>query len=311
MARGLGLLFAGLSGAAKGLSSSLEREQKVEDEKSARAQRFNDEKSLMEERSRLEEERMLRVDAIKTERTRSAGIKQGQEIEGEVTRAQNERITSKAYADEGPNLSAEDVRNMRDKPGGSRITSLLNSTRQTDLEDRAGAASKLGYEDAAKWFRTDARLDAADKHTKFMENLQIKQDARAERLARAELDYRKSRADKEDSRADQNDKREARLATSKNLDSVNSDIKALEKAFLEAKKNLDNEGAKEIDVSLRSARLEAAGYRKALASVGIKTPDAAPDAIQPITSTPPDGTRLRKAGQMYVVRNGIPVLESE
>lgn len=154
----LNAVAAGLGGAATSLADSYgKRNVAIEEDR------------LMKERARLDTERLRTVAQLQEEfaikgetRKREAAITEGREIDAAVADMQNERISKKVYADEGPNLSSEDVHTMRSKPGGSRIDGLLHSTRQTDLEDKADVAAKLGYRDSAKGYREEAKTEAQE-----------------------------------------------------------------------------------------------------------------------------------------------------
>jgi hypothetical protein len=77
---GLGLLFAGLSGAGKALASSAQEEQRV-----------NDQIRLDEARAKLEEERALRIDEAKRQRERQGAMQMGQDITAQTAMLQNQR----------------------------------------------------------------------------------------------------------------------------------------------------------------------------------------------------------------------------
>lgn len=313
---GLGLLFAGLSGAGKGLADSAEQAQKVYDER-----------ALMEERARLEEEKLLRIDQVRSDRARSAGVKQGQDIGTETRRLQNERDAAAINSREGSSMTAEDAQVLRDKPEARKAYGLLGASRTTDLEDRATSAENLGYLDAARETRgmlqtetanqrnadldasTNRRLDVQEKNAKFAQEYQMRRESRMDRLAESQLTFQKARAEKEDARSGLIEIKEQRAATSAALRGANDDIKSLQKEA--ADPMLEPEQKAIVDDQLKEARSEAARYREALAAVGVPGSKPAPKPNEPTKAPYPDGTKLRKGGSTYVVKNGIPVLEGK
>jgi hypothetical protein len=152
----LNAVAAGLGGAASSMADSYgRRNEAIEGDR------------IMKERQRLEMERTRAVEAMREEfsirgeaRKRDAALTQAREIEAGVRDAQDKRISDRTQAPVGPSLSPEDVRAKRDQPGGSPISGLLNSTRRSEAEDRASVAAKLGYADAAKEYRNEARDEA-------------------------------------------------------------------------------------------------------------------------------------------------------
>ena len=314
---GLGLLFAGLSGAGKSIAEDIGEKQK------------NDHAMmLMKERADLEEQKQLAIDAAKRSRDAADRTKQGADISAGVTNLQNERDAAAINAKEGSNMTAADAAVLRNNPEARKAYGLLSATatesdmRQSQLRDEGSVAGGLGYSDVEKTksaeLRTevqDARAEAAtkDANRRMDENEAYRRRSEARRAAidEARLQREKDESVKTDAKQDQIQKREERLATSKNLDSVTQDIKALESSLKSAKKDFDDAGIKEATESLSAARTEAAGYRKLLQSVGIKQTGEAPAKDKPVAAPYADGTRLRKGDQIYVVRNGIPVLEGK
>jgi hypothetical protein len=278
---GLGLLFAGLSGAGKALSSSY-----AQDEEAQRQQQ------LMQERSRLEEERTLRIEEAKRVAQRQANIQQGQQISAATSDLQNSRDAAAINAANGSNMTADDAAILRNNPEARKAYGLLGSTRQSDLEDRATAAEKLGDLNAAKEIRgqlqtevqnqryerndetMNRRLDNQEAHQSQIEKYQQRREDRLDRLASAQLAFQQSRANKEDARSDQAATNAQRAATASALKGVQDDIKSIEKD------NVNPMLAPEVktynDNQLKQLRSEAARYRSALAGAGLdgsKAPD--------------------------------------
>lgn len=274
---GLGLLFAAASGAANGVSAAMGEEQ-----------RFNNEKALMAERARLEEEKSARI----AERTRAANQKQGEEISAATRQIQNQRDAEQINAKNNSSMTAEDADVLRDKPEARKAYGLLNSNRQSDLEDRATASQNLGYLDAAKEARgeiqteinnqrvdegtktANRRLDISEAHNRKMEELAARAESRRQALAESTLSFQKARATKDDSRQEAMTTREERAATAKALDGVNADIKTMQKEL--SNPLLDPKEAIVIKEQINGLREESKRYRAALAGAGLAGSEAEP-----------------------------------
>lgn len=288
---GLGVLFAGLSGAGKGLAQSAEQDQKV-----------SDQMRLDAERSRLDEEKTARIEEARAQRQRQAGIQQGQDIGSAVNTMQNQRDAdainaANAGVEGGSNMSAADAQVLRNQPAARQAYGLLNPTRQSDLEDRATAAENLGYLDAAKETRgtlqseitnqrnqnidasTNKRLDLQEEAAKVTQEYQNRREDRLDRLATAQLAFSQARANKEDARAEQMADREQRQATASAMKGAETDIKGLQKEL--ADPMLPPEQKTVLQTQLDLARADARRFRAALGGAGIEgsapkagTPDA-------------------------------------
>lgn len=277
----MGLLFSALSGAGKALASSAEQDQRVADQKSMEA-----------ERARLEEQKALRIDEIRRQRDRQGAVQMGQEITTTTAQLQNERDAAAINAANGSNMSAADAEVLRNNPEARKAYGLLGATRQTDLEDRATAAEKLGYLDAARETRgqlqtefvnqrsikQDENADAARKDEKEWREKQAalanKREDRMARIAEAELGLRRSQAAKADSRESMAAEREARMATVAALKGAEAEVKQLSKDL--ADPMLAPEQKAVVQEMLDNARRETKQYRTALAGAGIdsgKAPD--------------------------------------
>lgn len=275
MMAGLGLLFAGLSGAGKALASSAEQDQRAANES-----------KLMQERARLEEEKALRIDEARRTRDRQAGVQMGQEIDATTTQLQNQRDAEAINAANGSQMTAADAQVLRDNPAARQAYGLLASTRQSSLEDRATAAEKLGYLDAARETRgqlqteisntrnqkldenADKRLDAEVAWRDRQADLAAKREDRMAHIAEAELSLRRSQAAKADSRESMAAEREARQATAKALDGAQAEIKDIRKALTDPL--LAPEQKAELSAQLNAATAEVQRYRSALAGVGVE-----------------------------------------
>lgn len=271
---GLGILFAGISGAGKALAASAEQEQRVADQKSLEA-----------ERSRLEEEKALRIDEVRRQRDRQGAVQMGQDITSTTSALQNERDAAAINAANGSSMSAADAAVLRNNPEARKAYGLLGATRQTDLEDRATAAEKLGYLDAARETRgqlqtditntrnikQDENADAARKDEKEWRQQQAdlanKREDRMANLAAAELALRKASAAKADSRESMQAEREARMATASAMKGAEAEIKQLSKDL--ADPMLAPEQKAIVQEQLDGARRELKQYRTALAGAGI------------------------------------------
>lgn len=277
---GFGLLLAGLSGAGKGLAASAEQEQKV-----------SDEQMLMKQRSDLEEQKQLRIAEATRQATRQAGIKQGQDIGSAVTQMQNERDAAainaaNAGVEGGSNMTAADAQVLRDQPEARKAYGLLNPTRQSELEDRATAAERLGYLDAAKETRgtlqteitnqrnealdksTNKRLDQQAEQNKATQEYQQRREDRLDRLASAQLEFSKARANKEDARSEQMAAREERMATVAAMKGVETDLKMIQKDL--ADPMLAPEQKAVLQTQRDQLMSEHNRYRAALAGTGIE-----------------------------------------
>ncbi len=282
----LGLLFSGLSGAGKGLAASAEQDQRVYDEQ-----------RLMAERSRLDEEKANRIAEAQANRQRQAGIKQGQDIDLATTNLQNERDAaainaSNSGVEGGSSMSPADAQVLRNQPEARKAYGLLTPTRQSDLEDRATAAEKLGYLDAAKETRgqlqtevtnqrnqaidesTNKRLDQQDAANKATQQYQQRREDRLDRLASAQLEFSKARANKDDARAEQMADREQRSATVAAMKGVETDLKILQRDM--ADPMLQPEQKAVLQGQKDQLMAEHNRYRSALAGAGIDN-SAKPD----------------------------------
>lgn len=279
-------LAAGASGVLGSMAHSMD--QRMEREQKANLQAERDKAEMVRARAILE---MQEEFGIKREaRVREAGMKEGREIDAEVESrmaARDAADIAKVNDPELQNLTREELAQMRTDPEARKQFGLLNAvTRKEELETRAGAAGKLGYSKAAEESRNllrteiqdernanidknnERRADQAEKNAEFMQKYQMKREARMDRLAAAQLDYQKSRANKEDARADADVERGNRAATAKALDGVNADIKALSRDA--ADPMLAPEQKAIIDDQLAEARTEAKRYRTALAGAGLE-----------------------------------------
>lgn len=288
---GLGLLFAGLSGAGKGLAAGAEQDQKVADEQ-----------RLMAERSRLDEEKANRIAEAQATRTRQAGIKQGQDIGAATTNLQNQRDADAINAansgvDGGSNMTAADAQVLRNQPAARQAYGLLNPTRQSDLEDRATAAEQLGYLDAAKETRSqlqtevtnnrneandvtaNKRLDQQVEMQKATMEYQNRREDRLDRLANAQLAFSQARAGKEDARAEQMAEREQRSATVSAMKGVETDLKMLQRDM--ADPMLPPEQKSILQAQKDQLMTEHARYRKALSGAGIEGSQAPSKPFNP------------------------------
>jgi hypothetical protein len=283
---GLGLLLSGLSGAGKGAAEVGEQAQKV-----------SDEQALMAARAKLEEEKQLRIEEARSQRERQAGIKQGKDISAGVNDIQNQRDAEAINAANGSSMSAADAQVLRDNPAARKAYGLLDSNRKSDMQDRASAAEKLGYLDAAKEARgqvqdeitnkraedldknTNRRLDQQDTRQASMDKYNMNRESRLDRIAEAQLSFNKARAGKEDARSEQMAVREQRQATQYALKSAQDDIKTLEKEA--ADPMATPEQAANAKNQIGRLRSEAGRYRAALAAGGMEGSEAAPKAFDP------------------------------
>lgn len=291
---GLGLLFAGLSGAGKGVVDVANASQREQDEN----RRVASEERLIQERARVDEEKQMRIDEAQRQRARQAGIQQGKDIDTATTALQNQRDAAAINGANGSTMSAADAQVLRDNPQARKAYGLLDATRQSDLEDRGTAAEGLGYLDAAKESRgmiqteiantrnekndasNNRRLDETEKHNRFIEGIQLRSAARQDRVAEGTLALAKARAGKEDSRAEIADAKEQRLLTSKSLDSVMTDIKSLQ-TRLKDDQMMSPEAKADIEQEIKDRRNEATRYRKALAGAGLEGSEAPAKAFNP------------------------------
>lgn len=311
---GLGLLFAGLSGAGKGLAAGAEQDQRVADEQ-----------KLYAERSRLEEEKALRIDEAKRTRERQAGIQQGQDIGAATSQLQNQRDAEAINAQYGSQASAEDVQALRTNPEARKAYGLLGSTRQTDLQDRATAAEGLGYLDAARETRgqlqteiqntrnekvdesTNRRLDQQETRQAQMDKFSQRREDRLDRLADAQLSFQKSRAGKEDARAEQAAEREQRSATVAAMKGAETDARQLQKEL--ADPLLAEEQKKVLQSQLEVARSDARRFRNALSGAGLEGSEKPPKAFNPNDFPVGGGKANVSAGSSGATRVANPVQE--
>lgn len=287
---GLGVLFAGLSGAGRALASSAQEEQRV-----------NDESRLMAERARLEEEKALRIDEARRKSERQAGVQMGADISTATADLQNQRDAEAINAANGSQMTAADAAVLRNNPEARKAYGLLGSSRQTDLEDRATAAERLGYLDAAKETRgqlqtefvnqrtikqdenADARLKAEQAWREKQADLAAKREDRMMRVQEAQLAFTRSRAAKSDSDESKMAEREARMATTAALKGYETEIRQLAKDA--ADPLLAPEQKAVVQQQIDEARAEAARLRKALSGAGLEgakpaAKDGLPDLSQ-------------------------------
>ena len=289
MAAGLGLLFAGLAGGARGVSDTMEQEQKV-----------NDESRLMKLRSDLDEQKSLRIAEANRVATRQAGIQQGRDIDTATSRLQNERDASainaaNAGVEGGSSMTASDAAVLRDKPEARKAYGLLNANRQTDLEDRATAAEKLGYLDAARETRgalqtevTNQRNQNLDENTKQAQKdekewrnkqaeLAAKREDRSKAYDDAMLAYNKSRAAKSDADSERRADSELRAATTSSMKGWETEAKDLQRQMSSSDfQMLPPDQQQLVKADLENARNQARSLRTRLSSAGIEAP-AGPD----------------------------------
>lgn len=308
MAGGLGLLFSGLAGASKGLATGLDDEQQTADRM-----------KLETLRSNLEEQKALRIAEAGRVATRQAGIQQGQDIDSSVNQMQNQRDAeainaANAGVEGGSNMSAADAAVLRNQPEARKAYGLLNPTRQSDLEDRANAAEKLGYLDAARETRgalqtevanqrnkdvdasTNRRLDQQDERQASLDKYNQRREDRLDRLATAQLSFQQARAGKEDARSEQMAEREQRNATVAAMKGAETDAKALQKEM--ADPMLAPEQKTVLQSQLDTARADARRFRNALGGAGIEG-GGAPD--KPFN---PADFRTNKSGGSTPVKQG-------
>src|SRR6185369_8564288 len=283
---GLGLLLGGIAGAGRGLAQS-----------AAEDQRVLDEQRLAQQRAQLEEEKTARIDEARAARQRQAGVQQGQDIQAETQRLQNQSDAAAINAKYGSNATAEDVQALRGNEAARQAYGLLSPTRQSDLEARATAAENLGYLDAAKETRsqlqtevsnkrqeasdtnTNRRLDLQEQRQKQIDDYNQRREDRLDRLAAAQLSFQQARAGKEDARSEQMAEREQRAATANALRGAESDIKQLSKDI--ADPLLAPEQKQVIQRQLDSARTEARRYRSALSGAGLEGSEAPSKPFNP------------------------------
>jgi hypothetical protein len=291
MAAALGLLFSALAGGSKGLATGMEDERQS-------AERVN----LETLRSNLEEQKALRIAEAGRTATRQAGIQQGQDIDNAVTQAQGQRDADAINAansgvEGGSNMTADDARVLRGQPEARKAYGLLNPTRQSDLEDRANAAEKLGYLDAARETRgalqtenadqrydqqskdNNRRLDQQEKRQEMTDNYNQRRENRLDRLAEAQVAYQKSRDAKNDEKSNQLAAREERSATVAAMKGAETDIKQLQKDL--ADPMLSQEQKTVLQNQLELSRGEARRYRNSLAGAGIDGGEKADKPFDP------------------------------
>lgn len=145
---GMGLLFSALSGAGNSVAEQAQQRQKL-----------SDQSALDAERSKLEEEKLARLDELKRGRDRSAQVTQAKDIDAATMQIQNERDAANINAANGSQMTAEDAAVLRNNPAARKAYGLLDSTRQSDLEDRASGAQKAGYLDAAREVRGELQTE--------------------------------------------------------------------------------------------------------------------------------------------------------
>lgn len=272
---GVGLILGALSGGGKGLAASADQDA-----------REAAESRLMQQRAQLEEEKAARIDELRRTRDRQAGVKMGEDIDAATSQMQNQRDAEAINASQGSQVSAEDAAVLRNNPAARKAYGLLDANRQTGLEDRAAAAEKLGYLDAARESRgqlqteltnqrneandksANRRLDQQEARQKSLDEYNARREGRMDRLASAQLTFQKARAEKEDSRATQIAEREQRAATQSAMKGAEQDIKGLQKEM--ADPLLAPEQKQVLQRQLEQARREARQYREALSGAGLE-----------------------------------------
>jgi len=312
MAGGLGLLFSGLAGGSKGLATGMEDERQT-------AERA----SLETLRSNLEEQKALRIAEASRVATRQAGIQQGKDIDSATVQLQNERDASainaaNAGVEGGSNMTAADAAVLRDKPEARKAYGLLNPNRQSDLEDRATAAEKLGYLDAARETRgalqteiadqrydqqskdTNRRLDISEANAKAQQEFNNKMEARRLSVAEADIAYRKSRDVSLDAKATQAAENAQRAATVEAMKNVSKEAKETQLQLADPMKS-DEEKAI-LKGNLETLRLEERRFRNALASVGIEGSESPSKPFNPadFRTSKPSESAAPKAGGVTV-----------
>lgn len=293
---GLGVLFAGLSGAGKSVAEDIETRQK-----------YDHEAAMLKERADLEEQKQLAIDMAKRNRDAADRTKQGKDISEGVTALQNERDAAAINAKEGSNMTAEDAAVLRNNPEARKAYGLLGSSRQSEFEDRATVAQNLGYTDTAK-----GMYDAADKVT---------DNAREDKRVNAQIE-------------NQNKQLSAQIAHWKEIernsggDPATKELAGLKLAEFkmqiqwQADLSKTKVGSQERDVLLQKGR-DFGWIKEAPNDTTVSTKVMNDDGSETTTTSkgvapkkkpsgpPPDGTTLRKNGKLYVVKNGVPVLEAE
>jgi hypothetical protein len=276
---GRGLLFAALSGLGQGIAQSAERDEKVRIEKEMQDKRIMDEKGMMAERARIEEEKAIRIAEKKNQMEREEATSRGSAIEAETKRAQNQRIADDINKKYGSSMTADDAESIRGNNEARKAYGLSESSRKSDLMDRADAAQRLGYTDDAKESRgqvqteiANERLDMAEKRQEQQFEYMKKQEDRRYRMAEAERKWRETRAEREDTKAENIAKNTYRLTVQENLRSVESEIKAFQK---EIAGGLDPRQVSIIEDQIAEAREQQKFYRSALDDlIGLKKPDS-------------------------------------
>ena len=275
---GLGMLLSGLSSGGNAVAANADQETRMSNERTLMEERLNHEKMLIAERAKIDTEKQLSIDKTLKERSREYGILQGKEIESESNRAMNERDASAINAKEGSKMTAEDAQVLRNNPAARKAYGLPETTRQSSLEDRANAAEKLGYLDAAREIRgqirneiqdtknadqTDLANKREDRILKFQEESLKRQDQNAKQNAYYQNQMLKASSDRDVL----SNTREQRAATAKALDGVNSLISQTNK---EIKDTIDPNDKKELQGKLRVLQDESMIYRKSLAGAGLE-----------------------------------------
>jgi len=315
MAGGLGLLFSGLAGASKGLATGMEDERQT-------AERAN----LETLRSKLEEEKALRIAEAGRVATRQAGIQQGKDIDSATVQLQNERDASAINAansgvEGGSNMTAADAAVLRDKPEARKAYGLLNPNRQSDLEDRATAAEKLGYLDAARETRgalqteiTNQRNQNIDENTKQAQKdekeYRQQQADRADKRERREAGYQSSMLEFNKSRAKSLDAKEERAVEANERAATTSSMKGWETEAKDIQRQMASsdfqmqppELQAAVKAELANAREKARELRTRLSGVGI---EAGPGPDKPFNPADfrigkPSGSAAPKAGGVTV-----------
>ena len=272
----------GLGGVLNSVADSYGR--RIENEQRANLQAERDKAELVRARAIAEMQRDFGIEEEGRKRTNA--LKMGSDIDKEAGSIRDQRQANSIDDPELRNLSPEELAALRADPEAKKaFGGVLNASRQSDLEDRATAANKLGYMDAAKEARgeiqteinnkraentdknAERRADAADKNAAFLQKYQMRREDRMDRMAESTLAFQKARANKEDAKSEGMAEREQRAATAKALDGVNSDIKMLAKEAADPMMAPEQKAV--VNQQLEQARNEAKRYRSALAGAGL------------------------------------------
>ena len=234
---GMGLLFAGLSGAGKGLSES-----------AVQSQKFSDEQALMQERARLEEEKQLRIDEVTRQRN-AAPLNRlqalTQQAAGEDVPVEAEPVTATTSA------GAKEAGLQDGLIGMTReqVLAYKDPAMLAQYDKQIAADNKLAQGAVAGQTRKRTSDEAFDAG---MANAQTN-DLEAYKAGTGLLSVRKDlrNADNADRRADQADKRQA--------DSVDANKRAQDRQDLLAQSRIEVDQAK---IALEYAQSNGASARE-------------------------------------------------